>query len=229
MSTPWSSSGSLPSDRIKPKSQSQSQKKQKQKQKPGAQPTVPKSKPLIALESLLHALQTSTPLTDPKGGCFCQAREHPLSRYTPACSTCGLVLCALNAPQHACPHCHHAPPPTHRESTILKVQREIGELSRKEEEERERAREAMGAFPALGGGGGGGGSEPPPSERRVLSVNPKTKKVKVTVSTPGASRPGTPEPLRVPPPPREVVCAKREVDASRPFANYVGGAARYVK
>ncbi|KAK0207332.1 hypothetical protein IW262DRAFT_658697 [Armillaria fumosa] len=232
MSTPWSSSGSLPSDRIKPRHTSQPQPK-KQKQKPQAAP--PKSKQLTALESLLHAVQsTSIPVPDPKGGCFCQAKEHPLSLYTPACLTCGLVLCGLNPPQHACPHCHHPPAPRTTESTIVRLEREIGELRRREEEARERARKAVGAFPALGGGGGGSGRATPPSQHRVLSVNSKTKKVTVSSSsysstpTPVASRPGTPEPLRVPPPPTEVVYAKRKVDPSRPYANYGGGAARYV-
>ncbi|PBK91858.1 hypothetical protein ARMGADRAFT_1166053 [Armillaria gallica] len=231
MSTPWSSSGSLSSDRIKPRHTTQPQK-QKQKQKP-PQPQAqrgPKSKQLISLESL----QTSaTPVPDPKGGCFCQAKEHSLSPYTSACLTCGLVLCSLNLPQHACPHCHQPPP--NREALIVRLQGEIDELARKEEEERERARKALGAFPALGGGGARGGraTPPPPSQHKVLSVNSKTKKVTVSsyTSTPVHSRPETPaeeEPVRVPPPPSEVVHAKRKVDPSRPFANYVGESARYV-
>ncbi|KAK0238317.1 hypothetical protein EDD85DRAFT_788694 [Armillaria nabsnona] len=160
MSTPWPSSGSLSSDRIKPRHTAQPQK-QKQKQKP-PQPQAqrgPKSKQLISLESLQT---TSTPVPDPKGGCFCQAKEHPLSPYTPACLTCGLVLCSLNLPQHACPHCHQAPP--NREVLIVRLQREIDELARKEEEEREKARKALGAFPALGGGGAGGGRATPPTQ-----------------------------------------------------------------
>ncbi|KAK0488443.1 hypothetical protein IW261DRAFT_350292 [Armillaria novae-zelandiae] len=240
MSTPWSSSSSLPSDRIKPKPKpkypphSQSQKKQKQQKQPSTPPT-PKSKHLASLESLLHAVQNTTrAIPDPKGGCFCQAQTHPLSPYTPACATCGLLLCALNPPQHACPHCHHAPPPTTRDSAIARLQREIDALARREEEARERARVAMGGFPALGGGGGGATSTPTPSQYKVLSlsVNSKTKKVVVSASsrggTPAASRPGTPEPVRVPRPPAEVVYAKRGVEAARPFAKYVGEAARYV-
>lgn len=118
----------------------------------------------------------------------------------------------------------------------MRLQSEIDELARREEEERERARKALGAFPALGGGGAGGGRAtptPPPSQHKVLSVNSKTKKVTVSsyTNTPVHSRPETPaeeEPLRVPPPPSEVVYAKRKVDPSRPFANYIGEAARYV-
>ncbi|KAK0431965.1 hypothetical protein EV421DRAFT_1911370 [Armillaria borealis] len=230
MSTPWSSSGSLSSDRIKPRHTTQSQK-QKQKPQPRAQPQprAPKSKQLISLESLQT---TTTLLPDPKGGCFCQAKEHRLSPYTPACLTCGLVLCSLNLPQHACPHCHQPPP--NREALIVRLQGEIDELARREEEERERVRKAVGAFPALGGGGRATPTPPPPpSQHKVLSVNSKTKKVTVSsyTNTPVHSRPETPaeeEPLRVPPPPSEMLYAKRKVDPSRPFANYVGEAARYV-
>ncbi|KAK0203217.1 hypothetical protein DFS33DRAFT_1262235 [Desarmillaria ectypa] len=236
MSTPWtrkssSSSSTLSSDRIKPRN-TQSQNKTFGKQKQKQSETVPKSKELLILESFLRAVQT-TPIPDPKGGCFCQAREHTLSPYTPACSTCGLVLCSLNAPQHACPHCHEAPPPHHRESLIVRLQGEIAALIQREEQQREWAREAAGAFPSLGGGSGSGRVTPVPApiQHKVLSVNSKTKKV--TVSTPVPSRPESPEEeddelLRVPPPPEGVVYAKRAVDPARPFANYAGEAARYV-
>ncbi|KAG7443386.1 uncharacterized protein BT62DRAFT_921894 [Guyanagaster necrorhizus] len=221
-STPWTRKGSsLPSDRIKPKPNQSPGKR-----KPQRQPT-PKSK---ALQSLLHALQsTTTPTPDPKGGCFCQARVHPLSRYTSACPTCGLVLCSLNPPQHACPHCRAAPP--HPELLIARVQAEI----KREEEEHEREEEerirAAGAFPTLPAAGGAPTPTPTPSQHKVLSVNSKTKKVTVKVASTSTgtstSRAETPEPIRVPPPaPPE---APRKVDEARPFANYVvGHAAKYV-
>ncbi len=84
MSTPWSSSGSLSSDRIKPRHTAQPQK-QKQKQKPTqpqprAQQT-PKSKQLISLESLQT---TTTPVPDPKGGCFCQGKPQKLPSIYPS-------------------------------------------------------------------------------------------------------------------------------------------------
>ncbi|KAI6039775.1 hypothetical protein EDC04DRAFT_2683291 [Pisolithus marmoratus] len=33
---------------------------------------------------------------NPKGGCFCLARELGLSNYVPLCYGCGFVLCNLN-------------------------------------------------------------------------------------------------------------------------------------
>ncbi|KAK0457312.1 uncharacterized protein EV420DRAFT_519587 [Desarmillaria tabescens] len=245
MSTPWTrTSSSLPSDRIKPRNtQTQSKSSGKQKQ----EAPIPKSKPLLALESLLRALQsttTTTPAQDPKGGCFCQAREHPLSPYTPTCPTCGLVLCTLNLPQHACLSCRTAPPPRNRDILIGRLQGEIVDLTRREEEARERAREearvAAGAFPSLSGGERRSTPPPPPPQQqqhKVLSLNRKTKKVTVSSypNTPASSRPDSPapeeedEPLRVPPPPGEVVYAKRNVDRGRPYANFGGGAARYEK
>ncbi|KAK0497542.1 hypothetical protein EDD18DRAFT_1462310 [Armillaria luteobubalina] len=236
--TPWSS---LPSDRIKPQSQSQKTPKQKQKQKQkqqgGAQPN-PKSRQLLALENLLHAVQSTganaNAVPDPKGG----SRTPPFPLHP--------RLPHLRAPPlHAQPPAPRLPalppPPAPRltESAIVKLQGEIGELERREEEARERERREVGAFPALGGGGGSGRATPTmvmppaPSQHKVLSVNSKTKKVTVSSysNTPVPSRPQTPqtpEPLRVPPPPAEVVYAKRKVDPGRPYANFGGGAARYV-
>ncbi|KZT21133.1 hypothetical protein NEOLEDRAFT_1038013, partial [Neolentinus lepideus HHB14362 ss-1] len=91
---------------------------------------------------------------DPKGGCFCRARVHDLSSYAPICKSCGLVLCSVNLPHFACPHCTapllSAPA---REALILRLQDQIGAARAREEADRlhakEEARRAAGAFPPL--------------------------------------------------------------------------------
>ncbi|KAJ7686325.1 hypothetical protein B0H17DRAFT_868991, partial [Mycena rosella] len=93
---------------------------------------------------------------DPKGGCFCQARAHPLSSYSALCRSCGLVLCAINLPQYACPHC--TTPllaPAQRTTLVERLETQIAETLAREAAARERAaeeaRRAVGAFPTLGG------------------------------------------------------------------------------
>ncbi|KAI5477605.1 zinc finger, C2HC5-type protein [Pseudohyphozyma bogoriensis] len=95
--------------------------------------------------------------------CFCQARLHPLSVYTPLCPTCGLVLCALNPPISPCPSCTTtlltplqstsfvADLNTRREAVLAR------EKDRNEREEREREAERRAIrFPELGMNGGKG-------------------------------------------------------------------------
>ncbi|EPQ56772.1 hypothetical protein GLOTRDRAFT_19773, partial [Gloeophyllum trabeum ATCC 11539] len=91
---------------------------------------------------------------DPKGGCFCKARIHDLSPYTPICKSCGLVLCAVNLPFYACPSC--AAPlmaPSAREALALQLSDQIDATLAREEAARlqalEDARKAAGAFPSL--------------------------------------------------------------------------------
>jgi hypothetical protein len=124
-----------------------------------------------------------------RDGCFCQgtsasffllaslsyitivARIHALSEYTPLCSSCGLILCALQPPHRPCPHCS-APLLTPSARAALLAQLEELRAHALEEEAEAREREAQelrlaeGAFPALSGGvgaagvstrGGGGG------------------------------------------------------------------------
>ncbi|GAA5933760.1 uncharacterized protein JCM15063_001411 [Sporobolomyces koalae] len=43
-----------------------------------------------------------------RSACFCSARQHPLSLYTPICPRCALVLCQLNQPNSPCPSCSHS-------------------------------------------------------------------------------------------------------------------------
>src|SRR6266403_1621568 len=127
------------------------------------------------------------------------ARIHGLSEYTPLCSSCGLVLCALQPPHRPCPHCTTPllTPPV-RAALIARLE-ELRAFALKEEAEaRERGAEelrlAEGAFPALlssGSGRGGatvgvrGGEERGRARgggglgHRMLLVDSRTKRVKV--------------------------------------------------
>ncbi|GAA5879262.1 hypothetical protein JCM8547_006033 [Rhodosporidiobolus lusitaniae] len=115
--------------------------------------------------------------------CFCAARLHPLSPYTPLCPHCSLVLCSLNTPSSPCPSCSHSPllPPSSSASHIATletrrealIEREKARVRReKEQAERERAairfpelgadysgidRSSQGRGYAAHAGGGGGG------------------------------------------------------------------------
>src|SRR6266403_4415812 len=90
------------------------------------------------------------------------ARIHALSEYTPLCSSCGLVLCALQLPHRPCPHCTTPllTPPA-RAALIAQLE-ELRAFALKEEaeaheREAEELRLAEGAFPALLSSGSGGG------------------------------------------------------------------------
>ncbi|KAM0749391.1 hypothetical protein T439DRAFT_327097 [Meredithblackwellia eburnea MCA 4105] len=102
------------------------------------------------------------------GPCFCQARLHPLSTFTPLCPRCSLALCQLHPPLHACPSCTFSPllPAAQvahllsqlslRRSSLFKSEKD--RHSRQlEQEARERA--AI-RFPTLGSAGGGGAVGP---------------------------------------------------------------------
>lgn len=246
--TAWSASSSLPSDRIptrsSPNPPTTSKSKNSSKNNHNARP---KSARVQELEKIITALarsQLADP--DPKGGCFCQARVHPLSPYTPIChSSCGLILCAANSPAFSCPHCM-TPLMTIPEKGALveKLSKEVVETEEKEEEERRRIEEekraAAGAFPTLGepGSGARGLAAPAPTTHKVLSLTGNAKgKKKVMVSsytsTPIGSRTGTPdnagsagmstpkkakEPERLPPPPGPPVPVY-PADRGRPFRN----------
>ncbi|KAG7092865.1 hypothetical protein E1B28_009178 [Marasmius oreades] len=256
--TAWTgSASSLPSDRIKPSYSNTSTPRNQGKGKgKGRETPPPKSKQVREIESLLNALRASNaPIRDPKGGCFCQAREHALSPYTPICRSCGLILCILNSPQYCCPsrtclssllsYSPHA-----KESLLHQLESRLSETLAKEAAERERvieeAKRETGAFPSLPGSSLSSASGSPastrpstPQQHKVLSLNSKTKRVIVTTTT-TTMKPSRPnnekenegdleeEVLRVPPPPSQVTFAKGKPDPSRPWKNYRDGSVKYV-
>jgi hypothetical protein len=133
------------------------------------------------------------------------ARNHALSSYIPICRGCGLILCELNMPYHACPHCSFQilTPPV-RTSLLVRLDAQISERLAKEERDREQAiedaRKAAGAFPTLAAGVSlssegsgtvvGGTVAPRPineaiqnQTHKVLSLNSKTKKVTLSSYT----------------------------------------------
>ncbi|PPQ87905.1 hypothetical protein CVT25_001247 [Psilocybe cyanescens] len=200
--TPWTKpTSSLPSDRIKPKPSPTSTpgtkskgkgKGPQQQQQRDDEP--PKSKAVRRLEHLLSGMRKDRiDERDSKGGCFClvldllcfdvnTARTHDLSPYTPLCHSCGLILCVLNAPYHACPHCTRpllsatsSSRLTTRESLIARIEAELDSTLAAEHAQREQAlqqaRVAAGAFPMLGGGAGGSPSpSPSPSPATRMSA-----------------------------------------------------------
>ncbi|CDO68185.1 hypothetical protein BN946_scf184938.g37 [Trametes cinnabarina] len=247
--TAWTKKGSsVPSDWIAPKSQPQAAPaRPKGKQKDS---TPPKSKEVRRLEKLRDDLRKSSGREkDPKGGCFCQARLHPLSPYTPICRACGLILCELNLPNFACPHCGAGLLTTATlDSLVQTLDDRIADTIAREEEERQRAaqeaRSAEGAFPTLSVAASrvscpdAQSSHPVNQTHKVLSLDSKTRKVKVSTFTPPAvsrntsteklSKEVEPEHKRVPPPPAEVVCASAP-SSQRPWANMRGLDVSYVR
>ncbi|KAG6329794.1 hypothetical protein ID866_9293 [Astraeus odoratus] len=246
--TAWTSSSSLTSDRIpaRQSSPAPSAKQQSSKGKAKAPTGPPKSKVVAALEALLHNAQYASGLEkDAKGGCFCQAREHDLSPYVPLCYGCGLVLCKLNPPYCACPHCGEALlDSSHRAVLVAQLEEELQGQIAKEEEERQRAieeaRKAEGAFPLLPNAGPQtkstkASATPPPQSHKVMSLNSTTKRVTVSsyTSTPVPSRPPSPkdvpeEPHRVPPPPKHVPCIAEPPDPAEPWINMEFPDLRYI-
>ncbi|KAK7683287.1 hypothetical protein QCA50_013549 [Cerrena zonata] len=250
--TAWTThSSSLPSDRIPPANRSSAAPKAKAKGKQNDTTAPPKSVEVRKLEKLRKDLDKSGG-QDPKGGCFCQARDHVLSEYIPICRSCGLILCSLNAPCYACPHC--ATPiltPEGRLALISRIDNEISDTLLREEQQRQRAaeevRQAEGAFPTLftssskpsESAPGTLQSHPVNQSHKVLSLNSKTKKVKVssfTTHPPSSAsiskdpEKGMPADLiqRVPPPPIDVSFSTRQNDTDRPWARLDGENAVYV-
>ncbi|KAI6021995.1 hypothetical protein EDC04DRAFT_2575410, partial [Pisolithus marmoratus] len=233
----WTSSGSLTSDRIPTRQPTTAPAKQQAKRKNQAGPL--KSKAVSALETRLHNVEyASGKEKEPKGGCFCLAREHGLSTYVPLCYGCGLVLCNLNLPHYACPHCGESfLDNTRRSALVAQILEELRGQVAKEEEERNRAieeaRKAEGAFPMLPGASGTQGvrrpagkgtATSPQSSHKVLSLNSTTKKVTISsyTNTPISSRPPSPapeEPRRIPPPPREISYVKQPPDPEHSWKN----------
>ncbi|KAH9967104.1 hypothetical protein BJV74DRAFT_889989 [Russula compacta] len=171
--TPWASTrGSLLSDRIRPSGPAQPAKLERGKGKAKAATSEPpRSAAVRRLDELLAGLHSSfaqppnnegkkatgaaaNPQADHEG-CFCQARVHALSEYTPLCTACGLVLCDLHAPHRPCAHCRTpllAPPA--RAALIAQLEELRAHTLAEEADAREREarelRRAEGAFPALG-------------------------------------------------------------------------------
>lgn len=180
------------------------------------------------------------------------ARLHVLSEYTPICRSCGLILCSLNAPCYACPHCNSAIlTPEGQSALISRIEDEISETLLQEEQQRQRAveeaRQAEGAFPTLFASStrssdpvtGALQSHPVNQSHKVLSLNSKTKKVKVSsFTTPQPSSVslsrdmGTSVPAeqiqRVPPPPIDLPFSARQLDTARPWARLDEESAVYV-
>ncbi|EED78342.1 predicted protein [Postia placenta Mad-698-R] len=211
----------------------------------------PKSEEVRRLEGLRDALQSSSGREkDPKGGCFCQARMHPLSQHAPICRSCGLILCTLNLPHFACPHC--AAPlliPAARDALLATITASIVDTLAREEAARERAAEeartAAGAFPVLAPTSNAPGADrlaahPANQSHKVLSLNPKTKRVTVAsyrapspAARPqgkgkGKERTDEEDERRVPPPPQVVVHSAMDVGVDNPWTNLRGGRATYV-
>ncbi|KAH9163324.1 hypothetical protein EDB89DRAFT_2078960 [Lactarius sanguifluus] len=193
-------------------------------------PEPPRSAAVRKLDELLAGLRSSAEPTQSQrlkdnrvssahDGCFCQARTHALSEYTPLCTACGLVLCALHPPHRPCPHCT-APllDPAARAALLVQLEEQRAHTLAEEAAARGRAAEelrmAEGAFPALGGapgagaGAGGGGAG-----ARVLSLVGQRVVVESYRAASGTRSKETAEtgedaedgvPPRVPPPPREV-------------------------
>ncbi|KAI0701442.1 hypothetical protein C8T65DRAFT_270788 [Cerioporus squamosus] len=179
---------------------------------------------------------------------------HALSTYNPICRSCGLILCELNLPNFACPHCTEALlTPTARDALIQTLESRIDETLAKEEADRQRliqeARAAQGAFPTLSAASSRSGTPGPGSDaqashpvnqtHKVLSLDSKTRKVKVSSYTPPAvSRTAStdkikqqpePEYKRVPAPPAEVSCSSAPLNPHhRPWANLRGLNVTYV-
>ncbi|KAG1750151.1 hypothetical protein EDB19DRAFT_92842 [Suillus lakei] len=235
--TAWSkAAGPVPSDRLRSVQRLQ-HVPQKQNKTKGKVQEPSKSKAIRKLESLAEGVRKSSGREkDPKGGCFCQAREHDLSVYTPICRGCGLILCAINLPYYACPHCSAAIlSDIARSSLYSRLDEEVSKQIAKEEEERSRvvlqARDAEGAFPVLPGSTTppvpSTSSRPAAQTHKILSLNSKTKKYTVSsyTNTPVSSRPASraesevEEVHRVPAPSPEVDFVKRMPDRNHPWSN----------
>lgn len=198
--TAWAGS-SIPSDKIKPKRSQQNTPKPKGKGKEKAD-ELPKSRPVRRLEEMIKKLEAAfEPTRDPAGGCFCQgehallnimfsfsmsgyylARTHELSSYMPICNRCGLILCTVNPPFHACPHCTSSLlSKSARMSLLSRLNAELADTIAREEDEADRlleeARRKEGSFPELSKHTTQATTVP--ESHKVLSLDAKTKKVMV--------------------------------------------------
>ncbi|KIK95284.1 hypothetical protein PAXRUDRAFT_393342 [Paxillus rubicundulus Ve08.2h10] len=241
----WSKLGSLPSDHIRLQHPPAVPKQQSKGKGRAGSTDPPKSSAVRTLEAFVDSVRKSSGSEkDPKGGCFCQARQHDLSKYVPLCRQCGLVLCTLNLPYHACPHCggvlldafHHSALIVTLDEDLAK---QIAQEGRARQRAIEEARIAAGAFPMLPGSLPPKSSRtppPPPHSYKVLSLDSKTKRATVTsyTNTPAPSRPASraedvkEEEQRVPAPSPGISYVKEPPDPSRPWRNVRAGELSYV-
>jgi hypothetical protein len=167
--TPWvkakrgGTGSSVPSDRIPPRPSSSGPTQHSssgtgKKKQAGNDATAKghgKSSEVLRIESIVKALHHSTAeTTDPEGGCFCLARDHPLSPYVRICQSCGLIQCSLNLPYYACPFCSTALlSPDEKKALIADLEQQMADNLAREAEKRERAvekaKKAAGDFPTL--------------------------------------------------------------------------------
>ncbi|KAL5508754.1 hypothetical protein ACEPAG_4733 [Sanghuangporus baumii] len=236
--TPWSQS-TLLSDRVKPRNHAANSPKLKGKGKELLMQEAPKSLAVLALETTINQLQSEAGnRRDPKDGCFCLARTHDLSAYCPICTRCGLILCSLNAPCYACPHCSSSLLSSAGKKILLeRLRNDLAEVIAREEEEagraREEARQAAGAFPSLNSNNTSQLQQVQQVQtHKVLSLNSKTKRVTVAsyspaptpakTSTRSETKERDPSPERVPPPPHERMLAQQPPAAERPWQDVRG-------
>lgn len=155
-----------------PLKQSNPPPKAKQPEQPAVSPAVKR------ILSLIESLQSESTAPAPKP-CFCLARTHPLSRYTPLCTHCGFILCRLHPPSSPCPSCNEPLlTPTQRQAVLARLDTEMSSVldqeekdkRRKEEEERQRLVEESGggAFPTLTGRPAP--KPQPPQDRKVITL-----------------------------------------------------------
>ncbi|ORX39792.1 hypothetical protein BD324DRAFT_234906 [Kockovaella imperatae] len=150
---------------------------------------MPRSKDVKRLEEIrekLLAVQEGNGKVQakPYPECFCQARNHPLSSYTPICQHCGLVVCSLHSVYLPCPSCQNLLfSPAQLARILLTIEMDIKtqlaiEKAERDAIERERqerlvAESGGGAFPTLNGGPPRPTPVPaalPAQERRVLTL-----------------------------------------------------------
>ncbi|KAG8987969.1 hypothetical protein FRB93_004337 [Tulasnella sp. JGI-2019a] len=197
---------------VKPQSQPPGNRSNASQKKPQGMPKFTKSDEVVKIEKLIDALEKGVNPKAGQTGCFCMARKHDLSIYTPICHFCGLILCELQSPASPCPSCF-SPILSDRDRAALLARLE-GEKSHQlameaEQREQERIRKQQereiqaggGAFPSLATSTSSGSSIPqrghtPTSDggggsHKVLSLNARTKHVTVRTITPSVSAPNS--------------------------------------
>ncbi|KAJ3874115.1 hypothetical protein F5051DRAFT_498528 [Lentinula edodes] len=189
-------------------------------------------------------ISSESPKKDPKGGSFCQARNHPLSASTPICRTCGPILCNINQPYFACPHClAWLISENIRDCLVSRIQAQLDQTTAREVAARERAieeaKQQAGAFPTLYGTiPTAKPIAPQPQTDKVVSLNSKSKKVLLSsyTSTPASSTPASRSEteeeeaaiMRIPSPFTDVNFARGSIDPAPPWANLVNENPEYV-
>ncbi|WWC90122.1 uncharacterized protein L201_005055 [Kwoniella dendrophila CBS 6074] len=163
---------------------------------------VPKSKQVKKLEKIKENLRIvkegDGKLKEQGLNCFCQARVHPLSTYTPICQSCGLTICSIQLPYLPCPSCFNPlSTPAQLSRLILRIEGEIEIQLNKEERERQLIEKERlerlaieaggGSFPTLSSNSSiqqGNVTMNAPGGRKVISIGNKIKgKTKITTTT----------------------------------------------